>query len=106
MTIIEKLKLEENNFLSVRVYGNKGVFANAYERSAYAIHKLFGTKPNVHFNSKLNTYYISVGIVNKQAKEKLESKFKELDVTNSDEGHTLYMANFSTSMFNEDKFYN
>lgn len=63
MDIIEKLKAEEGNLQTITIYGGKGVFAYAYERSALAL--VMAVKPfqaSLSYNRKLKQYYVTIGV--------------------------------------------
>lgn len=103
-TIIDKLKAEEGNLLTVKVYGNRGVFANAYERSAYAAWRHLKFKPNVHRNRDAGTEYISIGIPNGKAEELLRKHFGEVEVQTAGDGTSTYTATLPLPLFTEEDF--
>lgn len=103
MTIVEKLKAEEGNFLSITIYRDRGLFVHAYERSAFALClevKAFQTK--VNYNSVLKMKYISVGVpVNSIEKYISKYKFKTDEL---EENLKVYYIQLPLPLFSEEEF--
>ena len=103
MSIIEKLQREDDNAMHIFLYANKGVFANAYEKSAYSLIKSgFQMKTNVSYNRKLKQHYVSIGLPVDKVEQYLEGKFKYTKTsTNND---TVYEITLPMSIFSEEEY--
>lgn len=103
MDIITKLKAEEGNRSTITLYEDRGLFAHAYERSAFALTLDVKTfDPNVFNNSKLKMKYIQVGIPKANlrhylAKYKFSTDKPEPDVT-------VYVVRLDKPLFTEEEF--
>lgn len=103
MDIIEKLKAEEGNLSTITIYEDKGIFAHAYERSAFALTLDVKTfEPNVAHNGKLKMKYISVGIPKASLKQYL-AKYK-YSTDKTEEDLTVYVVRLDKPLFTEEEF--
>lgn len=103
MDIIEKLKAEEGNLSTITIYEDKGIFAHAYERSAFALTLDVKTfEPNVAHNGKLKMKYISVGIPKASLKQYL-AKYK-YSTDKPEEYLTVYVVRLDKPLFTEEEF--
>ena len=103
MGIIEKLKAEEGNLSTITIYEDKGIFAHAYERSAFALTLDVKTfEPNVAHNGKLKMKYISVGIPKASLKQYL-AKYK-YSTDKPEEDLTVYVVRLDKPLFTEEEF--
>lgn len=105
MTIVDKLKAEEGNLLSITVHGNKSIFANAYERSAFALIKTVKKlQTRVLYNDKLKMRYVAVGIPANNVEKYLKGAGYTVSVSHPDDGTTLYVAKLKEPLFSEEEF--
>lgn len=103
MDIIEKLKAEEGNLSTITIYEDKGIFAHAYERSAFALTLDVKTfEPNVAHNGTLKMKYISVGIPKASLKQYL-AKYK-YSTDKPEEDLTVYVVRLDKPLFTEEEF--
>lgn len=103
MDIIEKLKAEEGNLSTITIYEDKGIFAHAYERSAFALTLDVKTfEPNVAHNGTLKMKYISVGIPKASLKQYL-AKYK-YSTDKTEEDLTVYVVRLDKPLFTEEEF--
>ena len=103
MDIIEKLKAEEGNLSTITIYEDKGIFAHAYERSAFALTLDVKTfEPNVAHNGKLKMKYVSVGIPKASLKQYL-AKYK-YSTDKPEEDLTVYVVRLDKPLFTEEEF--
>ena len=106
MTIEEKLKSEENNLLNIFIYANKGVFAYAYERSAYALIKsVKAFQVKVQYNRQLKMNYLSVGVNAKSITRYFEDKYKLTEEKfENEENLTVFKVELPLPLFSEEEF--
>ena len=103
MGIIEKLKAEEGNLSTITIYEDKGIFAHAYERSAFALTLDVKTfEPNVAHNGTLKMKYISIGIPKKNIKQYLAKYKYSTDEPEPD--LTVYVVRLDKPLFTEEEF--
>ena len=103
MDIIEKLKAEGGNLSTITIYEDKGIFAHAYERSAFALTLDVKTfEPNVAHNGTLKMKYISVGIPKASLKQYL-AKYK-YSTDKPEEDLTVYVVRLDKPLFTEEEF--
>ena len=103
MDIIEKLKAEESNLSTITIYEDKGIFAHAYERSAFALTLDVKTfEPNDAHNGTLKMKYISVGIPKASLKQYL-AKYK-YSTDKPEEDLTVYVVRLDKPLFTEEEF--
>lgn len=104
MTIVDKLKAEEDNYLTITVYGNRSIFAYAYERSAYAFVKAVrGFKAKTLHNGDLNFNYITIGIPADKVEKYLRGKYP-VKVDHPEDGMTIFVAQLPEHLFSEEEF--
>ena len=102
MDIIEKLKAEEGNLSTITIYEDKGIFAHAYERSAFALTLDVKTfEPNVAHNGKLKMKYVSVGIPKASLKQYL-AKYK-YSTDKPEEDLMVYVVRLDKPLFTEEE---
>lgn len=103
MTIIEKLKAEQGNLTTITLYEGKGIFVNAFERSAFALTLDVKTfEPNVFHNGQLKMKYISIGIPKKNIKQYLAKYKYSTDEPEPD--LKVYVVRLEKPLFTEDEF--
>ena len=103
MDIITKLKAEEDNLTTITIYEDKGIFAHAYERSAFALTLDVKTfDPNVSHNGKLKMKYVSVGIPKASLKQYLAKYKYSTDKPEADV--VVYVVRLEKPLFTEEEF--
>ena len=103
MDIIEKLKAEEGNLSTITIYEDRGIFAHAFERSAFALTLDVKTfEPNVAHNGTLKMKYISVGIPKANLKQYL-AKYK-YSTDKPEQDVTVYVVRLEKPLFTEEEF--
>ena len=104
MDIIQKLQQETNNVSHIYLYANKGIFVNAYEKSAFSLIKSgFNVKPVVSYNSKMKMSYVFVGLHAGTAEQNLKGKFKNIIKSPIEKGD-VYVITLPMPIFSETEY--
>lgn len=104
MDIIQKLQQETNNVSHVYLYANKGIFVNAYEKSAFSLIKSgFNVKPVVSYNSKMKMSYVFVGLHADTLEQNLKGKFKNIVKSPIEKG-VIYEITLPMPIFSEKEY--
>lgn len=105
MSIIDKIKAENNNLDTIKIYGDKGIFVHAYEQSAYAMTKAVKVlQTKVQYNRQLKMQYVSVGLPEKSIAKCLMDAGLNFGETKPEEDVTLYEVRLDSPLFTEDEF--